>query len=230
MAVKYISELSSVTSINDTDYLVIDDGDHNYKITWAALKALLGTVSGISADNETGTITITTTNGQTFTITPHDPTKQGTLTFDSAPTENSANPVRSGGIFTALESKLNSNDYTEFRGATSSDTGERGIVPAPAGVNQYLGSGGAWETPDSAPTAGSQKLITSGAVKTALENHKVDVDQELNLTSENPVQNKVVTVEMNKKAPAADVKAGTEAQKDYHMGFYIDADGDLCQA
>lgn len=221
MAVKYISELSSVTSINDTDYLVIDDGDHNYKITWAALKALLGTVSGISADNETGTITITTTNGQTFTITPHDPTKQGTLTFDSAPTENSANPVRSGGIFTALESKLNSNDYTEFRGATSSDTGERGIVPAPAGVNQYLGSGGAWETPDSAPTAGSQKLITSGAVEEAIRNAEVPTDTSMSDSSTNPVQNKVISAKM---------KSTTREDRAYHMGFYRDANGGLCEA
>lgn len=27
----------------------------------------------------------------------------------------------------------------------------------------------------------------------------------------------------------ADIKAGTEAKKDYHIGFYIDSDGDLCQ-
>ena len=38
MATKYISELTAVTSISDTDVLVIDDGAHNYKITWAALK------------------------------------------------------------------------------------------------------------------------------------------------------------------------------------------------
>lgn len=221
MAVKYISELSSVISINETDFLVIDDGNHNYKITWAALKALLGTVSGMSADNETGTITITTTNGQTFTVTPHDPTKQGTLTFDSAPTQGSANPVTSGGIFTALESKLNSSDYTEFRGATSSATGERGIVPAPAGVNQYLGSGGAWESPDSAPTAGSQKLITSGAVEEAIRNAEVPTDTSMSDSSTNPVQNKVISAKM---------KSTTREDRAYHMGFYRDANGGLCEA
>lgn len=221
MAVKYISELSSVISINDTDYLVIDDGNHNYKITWAALKALLGTVSGMSADNDTGTISITTTNGQTFTVTPHDPTKQGTLTFDSAPTQGSANPVTSGGIFTALESKLNSSDYTEFRGATSSARGERGIVPAPAGVNQYLGSGGAWESPDSAPTAGSQKLITSGAVEEAIRNAEVPTDAAMSDSSTNPVQNKVISAKM---------KSTTREDRAYHMGFYRDANGGLCEA
>ena len=221
MAVKYISELSSVISINETDFLVIDDGNHNYKITWAALKALLGTVSGMSVDNDTGTITITTTNGQTFTVTPHDPTKQGTLTFDSAPTQGSANPVTSGGIFTALESKLNSSDYTEFRGATSSATGERGIVPAPAGVNQYLGSGGAWESPDSAPTAGSQKLITSGAVEEAIRNAEVPTDTSMSDSSTNPVQNKVISAKM---------KSTTREDRAYHMGFYRDANGGLCEA
>ena len=221
MAVKYISELSSVISINETDFLVIDDGNHNYKITWAALKALLGTVSGMSVDNDTGTISITTTNGQTFTVTPHDPTKQGTLTFDSAPTQGSANPVTSGGIFTALESKLNSSDYTEFRGATSSATGERGIVPAPAGVNQYLGSGGAWESPDSAPTAGSQKLITSGAVEEAIRNAEVPTDTSMSDSSAHPVQNKVISAKM---------KSTTREDRAYHMGFYRDANGGLCEA
>ena len=46
--------------------------------------------------------------------------KQDTLTFDNAPTENSTNPVKSGGVFTALSGKvdkvtgkgLSTNDYT----------------------------------------------------------------------------------------------------------------------
>ena len=35
---------------------------------------------------------------------------------------------------------------------------------------------------------------------------------------------------LNAKASIDDVQAGTEAKKAYHMGFYLDSDGDLCQA
>ena len=67
--------------------------------------------------------------------------KQDTLTFDNAPTQNSSNPVKSGGVYTAIQ--------TEATARTQMDT---------------------------------------------------------------------------------NIKAGTLAQKAYHMGFYLDADGDLCQA
>ena len=52
-----------------------------------------------------GSLVITLTNGNTFTATPHDPTKQDVLTFDDVPTQGSDNPVKSGGIYTALDGK-----------------------------------------------------------------------------------------------------------------------------
>ena len=221
MAVKYISELTSVSTINDNDVLVIDDGNHNYKIPWAAVKALLGTVSSMEA-MDTGAIKLTLANGTILTALPHDPTKQNTLIFDNTPTENSNNPVKSGGVFTALGTKLNTSDYVVFQGATQSAAGVAGKVPAPAGLNMYLGSAGAWETPDSEPTEGSQKLIMSGAVKEAIDNVEIDVDTALSDSSTNPVQNKVVNAEFDK------VKMGTAAQKAYHLGLYLDSNGDLC--
>ena len=60
--------------------------------------------------------------------------KQDTLTFDNAPTENSNNPVKSGGVYTALSNKQ---DTLEF---------------------------------DTEPTVGSTKMVTSGAIATALDN------------------------------------------------------------
>lgn len=214
---KYISELSSINSLADTDVLVIDDGSHNYKIAWSALKALLRTVSTMTADAN-GQITITLANGQTVSCTPHDSTKQDTLTFDNTPTANSNNPVKSGGIKVALDAKLDSSDYVLFTGATSTDPGTAGIVPAPAEQGMYLSSDGAWQAPDTTPTANSDKLITSGAVKTALDNVEIDVDSAMSDSSENPVQNKVVTGKM---------KSGAQADKVYHLGFYLDGNGDL---
>ena len=52
-----------------------------------------------------GSLVITLTNWNTFTATPHDPTKQDVLTFDDVPTQGSDNPVKSGGIYTALDGK-----------------------------------------------------------------------------------------------------------------------------
>ena len=147
-------------------------------------------------------------------------TKQNTLTFDDAPTAGSSNPVKSGGVKTALDAKLDSEDYTQFTGATDSTAGSAGIVPAPAaGAERYLSSTGAWVTPDTTPTQGSDKPITSDAVKTAIDNVEIDVDSTMSDSSTNPVQNKVINTTL---------KAGTQATKMYHVGFYLDADGDLC--
>ncbi|MBR4844818.1 MAG: hypothetical protein IKU98_00180 [Bacteroidaceae bacterium] len=69
--------------------------------------------------------------------------------------------------------------------------------PTTAGTSGQVwrsdGSGaGAWETPDTTPTSGSTKLVTSGAVYTMVESNKVTVDSALSSTSTNPLQNKVV--------------------------------------
>ena len=169
MAVKTIAELTLISSIADNDLLVIDDGARNYSIKWSTLKSVLTTVTGFSVNNTAGTITITLGNNTSLTVTPHDPTKQNLLTFDETPTAGSDNPVKSGGIKTALDLKLNNSDYVNFTGATSENAGTAGKVPAPAaGGARYLGSEGAWLTPDSAPTNGSTLLITSDAVYDAL--------------------------------------------------------------
>lgn len=169
MAVKTIAELPLITTIADNDLLVIDDGSRNYSIKWGVLKNLITGISSFTADNTAGTITITLSTGASLTITPHDPTKQNTLEWDSTPTAGSVKPVTSGGIKSALDLKLNSSDYVNFTGATSDNAGTAGKVPAPAaGGARYLGSEGAWLTPDSVPTNGSTLLITSDAVYDAL--------------------------------------------------------------
>lgn len=97
-----IPDLPAKASMLGTDLFAVDDGVHTYKIAWSALLALLGTVSNFQADNEEGTLILTLTNGTVFTITPHDPTKQNNLTFDDTPTEDSDNPVKSGGVYTSV--------------------------------------------------------------------------------------------------------------------------------
>lgn len=214
---KYISELSSTTRVSDNDVFVIDDGSHNYKISWSALKALLGTVTNLSND-EDGKITITLADGTTHSCTPHDSTKQDKLTFDTSPTSGSNNPVTSNGIKAELDKKLNSEDYTLFTGATESGAGGKGIVPAPGKSGLYLASDGSWSEPDTTPTENSKKLITSDAVKKAIDNVEIAVDSTLSDSSTNPVQNKVIT---------AKLKSTSKEDKAYHLGFYLDSNGDL---
>lgn len=174
MAVKTIPDLPSKSTLANTDLLVIDDGEHSYKITWQAFQALLATITNFQALQD-GSLKITLANGATpLTAKPSDPLKQDKLTFDDTPTQSSNNPVKSGGIFTALGLKLNSTDYKLYTGATASAQGTEGIVPAPGNPDTYLGGAGSWEIPDSTPTANSKKLITSGGVKAALENY-VDI-------------------------------------------------------
>lgn len=68
--------------------------------------------------------------------------KQDTLAFDNVPTQNSNNPVTSGGIYSALINKVNSDDI------------------GTAAAKDYIGS----------VTKNSTDLVTSGAVYTAIDN------------------------------------------------------------
>ena len=177
MAVKTIAELARSNNITDNDLLVIDDGSRNYSITWANLKAALAAISSFTADNTAGTITITLSTGATLTVEPHDPTKQDELEWDAEPTAGSTKPVTSGGIKTSLDRKLNSNEYVNFTGATSSTAGTAGKVPAPAaGAARYLSSEGVWQSPDNSPSSGSARLITSDAVYAAIAALKDTLD------------------------------------------------------
>ena len=211
MAVKTIAELAQTNTIADNDLLVIDDGSRNYSITWAKLKAALTAISSFTCDNTAGTITITLSTGASLTVTPHDPTKQDSLEWDTTPTAGSTKPVTSGGIKSALDDKLDTDDYVRFTGATASTAGTAGIVPAPAaGGSRYLSSEGAWQAPDNTPTSGSTRLITSDAVYAAIA--ALTVDAALSDSSTNPVQNKIIKAALDGVQTALDaIDAALEA-------------------
>ena len=149
MAVKTIAELPTKTQLANADVFIVDDGDHNYKITYQQLLALLPCVSTFTKNDLTGTISLTLTDGTPLSIVPHDPTK------------------------------LNTSSYTDFTGASQSGqsvvAGTAGRVPAPTALNKYLSSNGIWETPDTTPTQGSAKLLTSGAAYNVLA-EKVSIE------------------------------------------------------
>ena len=105
--------------------------------------------------------------------------KQDTLTFDSAPTAGSANPVTSGGVKTALDGKAASNhnhdgvyaaadhNHDSAYAAKSHNHDERYYTETE--MNTLLAAKQDTLTFDSAPTANSTNPVTSGGVKTALD-------------------------------------------------------------
>lgn len=92
-----------------------------------------------------GTATSLCTTGEKYTWN----NKQNTLTFDNVPTKNSNNPVKSGGVFSAL-------------GVPKIDT-TTGVM--------YLEGGAAFSgNIDSTPTANSNNAVASGGTKTYVDN------------------------------------------------------------
>ena len=83
--------------------------------------------------------------------------------------------------------------------------------------------------PDAKTTDQTQPVgvDANGKLWTAPGGSTVIVDDELSDTSENPVQNKIITGKVRDLKSA--LKSGDEEDAIYHLGFYLDEDGDLCQ-
>lgn len=131
--------------------------------------------------------------------------KQDALTFDSTPTANSNNPVKSGGVYTALSGKQATiSDLPTIRsgasaGATAYQKPSGGIpksdmasavqtslgkadAAAPQSttytkteVDNLLAGKQATLTFDTAPQAGSTKPVTSNGIYSAIQNAAVTV-------------------------------------------------------
>lgn len=88
--------------------------------------------------------------------------KQDRLTFDSAPTSGSSNPVTSGGVYDALLHVSVETDAVPTAGSTNA-VQSGGVYTALQGKQNTL-------TFDATPTQNSQNPVTSGGVFTALQN------------------------------------------------------------
>ena len=248
------------------------------------------------------------TNCQPVTVAGELENVQESLVFDDAPTEGSSNPVKSGGIYTALGGKVDKNGTDRLM--TAAEGTKLGALPTNMELQSALNgklstsakgqAGGVAELDANGQVPSSQlpsyvdsveEYATlsafpatgeSGKIYVALDTNKtyrwgsttyVEISSSLALgetastayrgdrgkaaydhslvTSGNPhhvtkanvgLGNVDNTSDANKpvstaqqtaldlKAPIADVQAGTEAKKAYHMGFYIGADGGLCQS
>ena len=89
--------------------------------------------------------------------------KQNALTFDDAPTVDSLNPVKSGGVYSAIAKKADTSTVSNLSNTVSNLSG---IV---AGKQDAL-------TFDSAPTAGSNNPVTSSGIKEYVDSQSSNVE------------------------------------------------------
>ena len=93
--------------------------------------------------------------------------KQSALTFDTTPTANSSNPVKSSGIKTALDEKADASTLTSHTGNTT--------VHITAAERTAWNAKQAALTFDTTPTADSTNPVTSGGVKAAIDGKAAQV-------------------------------------------------------
>ena len=103
--------------------------------------------------------------------------KQDTLTFDNSPTENSANPVKSGGVYAALGNKQDTLTFDNSPTENSSNPVKSG------GIYTALNGKQDTLTFDNSPTNNSNNPVKSGGIYTALSG-KVDALVSLDSTAD----------------------------------------------
>jgi len=108
-----LSQLPSAQNLADTDLMYAVEGGTSSKATVEYLRNVF-----VGAETTAREAADTALGGRIDG-------KQDALTFDNAPTENSNNPVKSGGIYTALADKANTSDLAAVAtsGAYSDLTG-----------------------------------------------------------------------------------------------------------
>lgn len=125
--------------------------------------------AGMTVDSALSTVSENAVQNKVITLALEG--KQSTLSFDSAPTENSTNPVTSGGVYTAIEAAKTVVD--DAISSTSSNPVQNSVIyTALEGKQSTLSF-------DTAPTENSTNPVTSGGVYTYVNNAvaaNMDVD------------------------------------------------------
>lgn len=140
---------------------------------------------------------ITTYDHEAFraNITALDNSKQNNLTFDTTPTADSANPVTSGGIKTALDTKQDTLTFDQTPTPSSTNPVESGGVyeaiedHAPFLITGTASAGSAvtitdtrinsehWRVPENGITFGTPTNVTTGGTWTTnVENHTITIN------------------------------------------------------
>ena len=155
--------------------------------------------------------------------------KQDVLTFDTAPTSGSTNPVTSNGVYNALLNKANNSTTLEGYGIIDAYTSDETDVAIAAAVSNLDSSDSeetgkyvtavsetdgiitvSKEAGDTAPTSASNKMITSGAVFAALASKQdtLTFDTAPTSGSSNPVTSAGVYTALSTKVNASAIGSG----------------------
>ena len=206
---------------NDAGYLTEHQSLAGLATTAAMDEALEGkadaadltTLAGRVSANETGVATNADKITELQGVVTENATDLGTkitnkqdkLTFDSTPTAESANPVTSGGVAAALETKANANTVATYLNAKADKDEVDAALAAKANTSDLVQAD--WNEEDSTKLSFIQNKpsIPEGSV----------VDATLSDTSTNAVQNKVVTGALGEKIPLGNKPSSGE----YVLGF-----------
>ncbi len=179
----YANLPSSNLTVGDVYNVVAAYGDYPAGTNWAwtsnnTWDALGGSIdlseyiksADVSAIGKSGKLADATGDSTHRTVTDSEKTtwngKQNALVFDTTPTANSANPVTSGGVKTALDGKANNSDIPTALSELTEDSSHRLVSDS---EKSTWNNKQAKLTFDTTPTAGSSNPVTSGGVKTALD-------------------------------------------------------------
>lgn len=232
---KTIDQLPEKAALVEGDMLPVDDGAQTYRVLWSTILKQAGGIKSVK-DN-TGSITITLNDGTQFTITTSDPSKQPLLTWDSAPTAGSQNPVTSAGIYTAVQAVKSDLETTDERISANAQAiateaqraaaAEQANAQAIATLNGDAQTEGSVEhTVDEAIAkliAGApQSLDTLKEIAAWIEGHGEDAAAMNRAIQENTQA--IGAEETRAKGAEAAINERLDA-----LGLYVDEDGDICQ-
>ena len=135
-----------------------------YRGDWGAEdRAAIGTLSTLNTTEKSNLV------GAINELKTDSDAKQGTLTFDNAPTSGSTNPVTSGGVYTALAGKQGTLTFDSSPTENSDNLVKSGVIytalvgKADATATQTALNSKADATATQTALAGKQNALTAGA-------------------------------------------------------------------
>ena len=178
---KTIDQLPTKETLNNGDFIPVDDGEQTYKVLFSTIIASVPGVTGIALSEDGQSIVVTIRGQQNpVTITTHDNTKQNVLSFDNEPTQGSANPVKSGGVY-AADAALANAILLEAQTARESEGALQGRMNTAEGNITSLGNAVSAINNTALPAKMDKSVYDSngdGVVDNAkkVNNHTVDKD------------------------------------------------------
>jgi len=232
---KTIDQLPEKTSILSSDMFPLDDGAQTYRVLWSTILKSAGGIKTVT--NSGSSITITLNDGTSFTITTSDPNKQDKLTWDTAPTSGSTNPVTSGGIYTSIEAvktDLSATDNRIAANATAiSEETNRAKQAEEANADAIETLNG------DKTTEGSVAYQVAEAIAEVVANapESLDTLKEIATWIEDHAGSAAemnADIQANTKAIEAEAKTARAAEKAITdqldaLGFFVDDEGYICQ-